>query len=157
MIDRRGFLTGAIASTGLDTQPAEAAGSGLNVLFLAVDDLRPELGCYGNDLVHAPNLDRFASSSLVFQRAYCQSAVCGPSRASLLTGLRPDTTRVWGNRTHFRETMPDLVTLPQRFKQSGYYTPGNRQSAARQQGRPTVMERAGVADRRPAGRHAVRR
>ena len=122
MIDRRGFLAGAIASTGLGAQPAEAAGNGLNVLFLAVDDLRPELSCYGNDLVLAPNLDRFASSSLVFQRAYCQSAVCGPSRASLLTGLRPDTTRVWGNRTHFRETMPDLVTLPQRFKQSGYYT-----------------------------------
>ncbi len=121
VIDRRDFLTAAIAS-GLGGQSANAAGNGLNVLFLAVDDLRPELGCYGNDLVHAPNLDRLASSSLVFQRAYCQSAICGPSRASLLTGLRPDTTKVWGNRTHFRETMPDLVTLPQRFKQSGYYT-----------------------------------
>lgn len=122
MIDRRDFLAAAFASAGLSGQSAKAAGNGLNVLFLAVDDLRPELGCYGNDLVHAPNLDQLASSSVVFQRAYCQSAVCGPSRASLLTGLRPDTTRVWGNRTHFRETMPDLVTLPQRFKQSGYYT-----------------------------------
>jgi len=121
VIGRRDFLTAAITS-GLGGQSAKAAGNGLNVLFLAVDDLRPELRCYGNDLVQAPNLDRLASSSLVFQRAYCQSAVCGPSRASLLTGLRPDTTKVWGNRTHFRETMPDLVTLPQRFKQSGYFT-----------------------------------
>ena len=124
MIDRREFLTAAAASTGLATRSAKAAGNGRNVLFIAVDDLRPELGCYGNPLVHAPNLDRLASSSLVFQRAYCQSPVCGPSRASLLTGLRPDTTRVWGNRTHFRETMPDLITLPQRFKQAGYQTQG---------------------------------
>ncbi len=122
MIDRREFLAGAIASKGLAARPARAGGRGLNVLFLVVDDLRPELGCYGNEVVHSPNLDRLASSSLVFQRAYCQSAVCGPSRASLLTGLRPDTTRVWGNRTHFRATIPDVVTLPQRFKQEGYYT-----------------------------------
>ena len=122
MIDRRGFLTGALAAAGLGARPARAAANGLNVLFIAVDDLRPELGCYGNDLVHAPNLDSLASSSVVFQRAYCQAPVCGPSRASLLTGMRPDTSRVWGNRTHFRETMPDLVTLPQRFKQSGYHT-----------------------------------
>ena len=87
-----------------------------------MDDLRPELGCYGNRLIQTPNLDRLARRSVVFERAYCQAPVCGPSRASLLTGLRPDTIRVWGNRTHFRETLPDVVTLPQRFKQSGYFT-----------------------------------
>ncbi len=122
MIDRRRFLANAMASTSFAAQPAKAVGNGLNVLFLVVDDLRPELGCYGNELVHSPNLDRLASTSLLFRHAYCQSAVCGPSRASLLTGLRPDTTRVWGNRTHFRDTIPEVVTLPQRFRQEGYYT-----------------------------------
>ena len=122
MIRRREFLSGGLGSAGLASVTARAARGEFNVLFVAVDDLRPELGCYGNDSVKSPNLDRFARRSLVFRRAYCQSPVCGPSRASLLTGLRPDTTRVWGNRTHFRDTIPDLVTLPQRFKQEGYHT-----------------------------------
>ena len=121
MIDRRQFLScaGAVSAAAV---AGRAATEGFNVLFVAVDDLRPELGCYGNDLVVAPNVDRLADRSLVFGSAYCQSAVCGPSRASILTGLRPDTTRVWGNRTHVRETMPDVVTLPQRFRQAGFHT-----------------------------------
>lgn len=93
----------------------------LNVLFLAVDDLRPELGCYGNSQVHSPNIDRLAARGTVFLRAYCQQAVCGPSRTSLLTGLRPDTTRVWDLRTHFRKAVPAAVTLPQHFKNHGYH------------------------------------
>lgn len=101
---------------------SRAAGPGLNVLFLIVDDLRPELGCYGNPLIRTPHIDRLAAGGVVFERAYCQSAVCGPSRASLLTGCRPDTTRIWGNRTHLRAMVPDLVTLPQRFKEAGYHT-----------------------------------
>lgn len=119
---RRDFLSQSLGAAGMAPLAAQASQRGLNVLFIAVDDLRPELGCYGNDLIKTPNVDRLAKRSVVFQRAYCQAPVCGPSRASLLTGLRPDTTRVWGNRTHFRETVPDVITLPQCFKQAGYFT-----------------------------------
>ena len=119
---RREFLSQSLGAAGLAPLAAQASQGRPNVLFIAVDDLRPELGCYGNDLVKTPNVDRLADRSVVFQRAYCQAPVCGPSRASLLTGLRPDTTRVWGNRTHFRETVPDVITLPQCFKQAGYFT-----------------------------------
>lgn len=92
-----------------------------NVLFIAVDDLRPEMGCYGNPVVRTPNLDRLAARGVVFNHAYCQQAMCSPSRSSLMTGRRPDVTRVWDLETHFRAAMPDAVTLPQHFKANGYY------------------------------------
>lgn len=122
MIRRRQFLSSVLGAASAFSFRARSAQARFNVLFIAVDDLRPELGCYGNDFVKAPHIDRLAGRSLVFRRAYCQAPVCGPSRASLLTGLRPDTTRVWGNRAHFRDALPNLVTLPQRFKQAGYHT-----------------------------------
>lgn len=93
-----------------------------NVLFIAVDDLRPELGCYGEKQIKTPNIDRLAKQGTVFNRAYCQQAVCSPSRTSLLTGLYPDAVQVHDLVTHFRTTVPDVVTLPQYFKSQGYYT-----------------------------------
>lgn len=95
-----------------------------NILFIPVDDLRPELGCYGNTAIKTPNIDRLAQEGVVFNRAYCQQAVCNPSRASLLTGLRPDSIQVWDLATKFRNNVPDIVTLPQYFKQNGYTTIG---------------------------------
>lgn len=93
-----------------------------NVLMIAVDDLRPELGCYGVDRVKSPQIDRLAASGLVFERAYVQQAVCGPSRISILSGLRPDTTGIYINKYPLRHSHPEVVTLPQHFKQQGYQT-----------------------------------
>ena len=102
----------------------QAAPAKPNVLFFAVDDLRPELACYGNTIIKCPNIERIAHSGVVFNRAYCQQAVCSPSRSSLLTGTRPDTTKVWDLQTHFRKALPDVVTLPQHFKNNGYFVQG---------------------------------
>jgi iduronate 2-sulfatase len=91
----------------------------LNVLFIMADDYRPELASYGSPAL-TPNLDRLARRSMQFDRAYCQQAVCNPSRSSMLTGRRPDTLRLYVNGTHFRELNPDVTTLPLWFKEHGY-------------------------------------
>jgi iduronate 2-sulfatase len=96
-------------------------GAAPNVLFLMADDFRPELGCYGSAAL-TPNLDKLAARGVRFTNAYCQQAVCNPSRSSLLTGKRPDSLRIWNNSVHFRELNPDVTTVPLWFKEHGYVT-----------------------------------
>ena len=93
-----------------------------NVLFIAADDLRMNLGCYGDAVAVTPHLDRLAAQGMVFERAYCQFPSCNASRASIMTGMHPDSISVWRLNDHFRETAPDVITLPQHFKANGYHT-----------------------------------
>ena len=95
-----------------------------NILFIAVDDLKPLLGCYGNTLVKSPNIDRLAKMATVFDKNYCQQAICGPTRASIMTGTRPDATKIWNLTTQMREANPNTLTLPQYLISQGYTTSG---------------------------------
>jgi len=131
-MERRDFLrmvsAGAVAAASSVSRllpgafAVEAAKRKLNVLFVAVDDLRPELGCYGHPMILSPHVDKLAAAGMVFERAYVQQAVCAPSRASLLTGTRPDTTRIYGLKIPVRKRMPTVLTLPQHFRNCGYET-----------------------------------
>ena len=93
-----------------------------NVLFIASDDMRPQLGCYGDPTVHSPNLDALAKRGMVFTRSYVQQALCSPSRISMLTGRYPSTTGIFEIGRTLRTTMPDITTMPQHFKDNGYHT-----------------------------------
>ena len=125
---RRNFLStslkvGAAAfTTGLLPKRQTSAQGRYNVLFILVDDLRPLLGCYGHPGIHTPNIDALARRGTLFNRAYCQLPLCNPSRTSMLTGLRPETTKVVSNSVRFRDRLPNVVTLPQHFKIHGYHT-----------------------------------
>ena len=107
-----------------------------NVLFIVVDDLRPLLGGYGHPEIHTPNIDRIAERGTLFNRAYCQYPLCSPSRTSMMTGLRPETTDVLDNSSDFRRKLPNVVTLPQHFKAHGYHT----QSVGRVSHLPTLQD-----------------
>lgn len=95
-----------------------------NVLLICVDDLKPTIGCYGDRHAKTPNIDRLAARGMLFERAFCNQAVCAPSRNALLTGLRPQTLGIYELSTNFRKVAPDAVTLPQLFKNHGYRAEG---------------------------------
>ncbi len=95
-----------------------------NVLLILVDDLKPALGAYGDELAHSPNLDRLCARGMRFDRAYCNQAVCAPSRNNLMTSMRSTTLGVYGLSTHFRKAAPDAVTMPQHFMKHGYRAEG---------------------------------
>ncbi len=131
-MDRRNFikLTGAVGATALlggSASIKNLAGFGgkKNVLFIVVDDLRPQLGCYGHKQMLSPNIDRLASEGVIFSSAYCQVPVCGASRASLLTGARPTKDRFIDYKTWAEKDLPGAVSLPKHFKNNGYHTISN--------------------------------
>ena len=93
-----------------------------NVLFIAVDDLACSLACYGDLIAKTPNIDRLAASGVLFERAYNQLPLCNPTRASVMTGLRPDQIKVYDLDRHFREEVPNVVTLSQQFINRGWFT-----------------------------------
>ena len=103
-----------------DLLPANQRSKKPNILFIAIDDLRPELGCYGSKYAITPNIDKLASRGRLFERAYCQQPICHPSRTSLLTGTRPDTNGITHNHVEFRELNPNRLTLPRHLRDHGY-------------------------------------
>ena len=120
------FLTALSLVSVSSLNAANASSKKPNVLFIVSDDLKPLLGCYGTPWIQSPNIDRLAQRGTVFKSNYCQVAFCAPTRFSLLTGLRPDTTGVYLNpekaQDILRTRLPDVVTLPQLFKNHGYIT-----------------------------------
>jgi arylsulfatase A-like enzyme/N-acetylneuraminic acid mutarotase len=124
------FLFGALLLAGAVRVPSAANGASAaararpNVLFIVMDDLRASIGAYGDATAITPNIDRLARRSLLFTHAYAQQAVCNPSRQSFLSGRRPDSIHVWNLTSHFRQTAPDVVSLPEYFKGQGYVSQG---------------------------------
>ncbi len=113
-----------LSFTSYFTNVQAQQGKKMNILFIAIDDLKTNLGCYGDKIAKTPNIDRLAKMGTVFASNYCQQAVCGPTRASLMTGMRPDVTKIWDLKTQMRDMNPDILTLPQYLITQGYNTSG---------------------------------
>ena len=114
------FLTLSIASQ----LKAQTSNNSPNILFISVDDLKPAIGVYGDTIAKTPNIDKLSEKATIFLNNHTQQAICGPSRASLMTGKRPDYTMVRDLKTKMRDMVPNIVTIPQYFKQQGYHTIG---------------------------------
>ena len=119
-MSRRSFLASGTAAASAPLLSAQSKPR--NVLFIASDDLNNHISCYGHRLVRTPNIDRIAAAGVRFDNAYNQFPLCSPSRTSLMTGLAPDTTRIYELQTHFRQTIPDAVTLGQLFQRNGCFS-----------------------------------
>ena len=120
-------ITGIFALGSISASVSLAQSIKPNILFIAIDDLKPLLGCYGDHIAKTPNIDKLAGMGVLFTSGYCQQALSGPTRVSLLTGMYPDDTRVWGMRKkgdNFRTSNPSAISLPQNFKNNGYETVG---------------------------------
>lgn len=118
------LLLGARALLGAPSVQAAPPAARPNVLLILVDDLKPSFGVCGDRWVHSPNLDRLARRGMRFDRAYCNQAVCAPSRNNLLIGSRSTSTGIYTLGSHFRRAIPDAVTLPQHFRRHGYHVAG---------------------------------
>ncbi len=117
---RRSFFSTAALAAPYILLGKKTAPERPHILFIAADDCNSNLGCFGHPIVKSPNVDRIASMGVRFERAYCQFPLCGPSRTSLLSGLRPDSTKIFENQIAIRDTRPDVTTLPQLFRRNGY-------------------------------------
>lgn len=124
MISKKNFPIIGTLLAALSCSAAEQAQDRPNILFICVDDLRPQLGCCGNTQMKTPNMDALAAQGVLFERAYCQFAICGPSRSSVLSGMYPEHSGLKDNAVSFRGKLADGVSLPQYFREEGYHTVG---------------------------------
>ena len=120
-----GAATMAMPSCVFAAKSSAAGEKRPNVLFIAVDDLRPQLGCYGHKQMLSPNIDRLGAEGVVFLRSYCQVPVCGASRASLMTGVRPTANRFLGYNTWAQKDLPGALSVAKHFRNNGYHTISN--------------------------------
>lgn len=148
----RGFIQACVfvASSLALTQASAEPSNKPNVLFVVFDDLNNRLGCYGDPVAKSPNLDRLASHGTVFTRNFCQQPICGPSRASFMSGRRPDSLGIWSMSTYLYDLHPDAVTIPQWFMQHGY-TSMSIGKVLGGYGKEADFKRLSVPDRRTGG------